>query len=166
MRTNALSVANYFVELANRDGVELHQYGLIKRVYITHGISLAYYGRSALDPRYDRVEAWRNGPVIPSVYHSFKHNGTNPITVPCIITEYGDDGEIEVKTPVLRDPLIKEVADAVWSAYRHMSDREIIDLLHMKGTPWFECYEEGKTNEIPDLYTRGFYKGFMNEDDK
>jgi uncharacterized phage-associated protein len=77
--------------------------------------------------------------------------------------DYGD-GEIEVKTPVLDDALIKEVADAVWSAYRHMSDKEIIDLLHMEGTPWSLCYEEGKTNEIPDLYTKVFYEGFMDED--
>jgi uncharacterized phage-associated protein len=48
MTTNALSVANYFVELSLRDNVDLKQYGLIKRVYITHGSSLGYMDRSAL----------------------------------------------------------------------------------------------------------------------
>jgi hypothetical protein len=51
MSTNGISVANYFIDLANRDSVDLRQYGLIKRVYITHGISLAYFDRPALDPR-------------------------------------------------------------------------------------------------------------------
>lgn len=41
METNALSVANYFVELSNRDGIDLHLLGLVKRVYIAHGFSLA-----------------------------------------------------------------------------------------------------------------------------
>ena len=41
METNALSVANYFVELSKRDGVDLHLLGLVKRVYIAHGFSLA-----------------------------------------------------------------------------------------------------------------------------
>jgi uncharacterized phage-associated protein len=163
MNTNALSVANYFVSLANRDGVELKQYGLMKRVYITHGLCLAYLDRPALDPRFDRVEAWKNGPVIPSVYHTFKHNGNRPITQECIIMEYIGGGEGVERTPRLADDEIREVADAVWEAYKGKSDYEIIKLLHQAGTPWSMCYKTNENNEIPDLYTKAFYENVMKE---
>ena len=41
METNALSVANYFVEISKREGKDLRLLGLVKRVYIAHGFSLA-----------------------------------------------------------------------------------------------------------------------------
>jgi uncharacterized phage-associated protein len=163
MNTNALSVANYFVELASKEGLEVRQYGLIKRVYITHGFTLAYYDRPALDPRFDRVEAWKNGPVIPSVYHSFKHNRNNPITEPCIIMDYRGEGEGEIKTPILYDEEIQEIAEGVWEAYKDISDSRIMELLHREGTPWSLCYEYGKTNEIPDLYTKVFYRRMVKK---
>lgn len=41
MRTNALSVANYFIELAQNEKKDIHLLGLVKRVYIAHGFALA-----------------------------------------------------------------------------------------------------------------------------
>lgn len=66
MKTNALSVANYFIELAHKEGKPIHLLGLVKRVYIAHGFALALLHRGLLDPRFDKVEAWRYGAVIPS----------------------------------------------------------------------------------------------------
>lgn len=50
MRINALSVANYFIDLAQRDSVSITQLGLMKRVYVAHGFSLALLNFSLLDP--------------------------------------------------------------------------------------------------------------------
>ena len=72
MKDNALSVANYLIDLAKKENKNLTQLGLMKRVYIAHGFSLAINKESLLDNRFDKVEAWKYGPVIPSVYHSFK----------------------------------------------------------------------------------------------
>ena len=154
---NATALANYFIDLAAEKGVELKQVGLIKRVYITHGFSLALFDKSALDPRFDIVEAWRLGPVIPSVYHSFKYNKDNPITEKSVIVEWTGK-EMNIVTPELHDDDIKQVANAVWSRYKDMSDVALIDLLHRKGTPWDLCYKEGENRVIPDLYTKAFYK--------
>lgn len=67
MKDNALSVANYFIDLAKKENKNLTQLGLMKRVYIAHGFSLAINKESLLDKRFDKVEAWKYGPVIPSV---------------------------------------------------------------------------------------------------
>ncbi|MDR1982324.1 MAG: DUF4065 domain-containing protein [Holosporaceae bacterium] len=136
MKTNALSVANYLVECAINENVEIHLLGLIKRVYIVHGFSLAIYDKPAIDSRFDRVEAWKYGPVIPSVYHSFKHYRDNPIVETVeIIEEYNGD-KPKFATPELHDEQIKRVCDMVRKRYRNLNDNDIVKLTHMSGTPW------------------------------
>ncbi|GHT50594.1 hypothetical protein AGMMS49982_06190 [Bacteroidia bacterium] len=157
MNVNAMAVANYFIDLSTNSNVELRQFGLMKRVYITHGFCLALLDKSALDPRYDVVEAWKNGPVVPSVYHSFKHNQNNPITEKSIIMKVVGD-KFKVETPELKDENIKRVAGAVWKRYLDVDDFEMIKMLHRDGTPWALCYVEGQNRPIPDLYTKTFYK--------
>jgi uncharacterized phage-associated protein len=157
MRVNAIAVANYFVDLAKANNVVIRQFGLMKRVYITHGFSLAMLDRPAIDPRFDTVEAWDNGPVIPSVYHSFKYNRNNPITEKSISVKV-DAEELEFETPELKDSEIQEVARFTWDRYLSLDDFELIELLHKKESPWGLCYERGLNRPIPDLYTRAYYK--------
>jgi uncharacterized phage-associated protein len=157
MNTNATALANYFIDLAKKDNLELKQFGLMKRVYIAHGFSLAILNRSALDPRFDVVEAWKNGPVIPSIYHSFKYNGNNPIKDKSVIVEV-KGRSFEMTTPELNDEDIKKISVAVFEKYRGYDDFKLIELLHREGTPWALCYREGENNKIPDLYTKAYYK--------
>lgn len=89
-KPNALAVANYFIEIAKREGKGITQLGLMKRVYIAHGFSLAIHHKSLLDPRFDKVEAWKYGPVIPNVYHSFKQYRSNPILEKTVIMTWDD----------------------------------------------------------------------------
>ena len=159
MKANAISLANYFVGRAVAEQVDVLQLSLMKRVYIAHGFCLAIFDRSALDPRFDVVEAWKYGPVIPSVYHSFKHNRKNPIIEESVIINvdpktYGIDWE----TPKLTDIDIIKVADVIWNRYLDFSDSQLVELTHRQGTPWGMCYQPGKTCIIPDEYTKAFYK--------
>lgn len=163
MKTNAISVANYIVELAKKDNTELHLLGLVKRVYIAHGFSLALYYRSLLDDRFDKVEAWRYGPVIPSVYHSFKQFKSAPITDFAQNMRWDEKSRTEVwYTPTVTDDQDKAVIEAVWKRYANMKDSKIVDLLHMRGTPWSLFYEEGKNNTIPDEVTGAYYQKLVN----
>ena len=52
MKDNALSVANYFIDLANKENKPITQLGLMKRVYIAHGFSLAINKKSLLDSKH------------------------------------------------------------------------------------------------------------------
>ena len=162
MEVDALAVANYFIDLSRRDRVDLHLLGLVKRVYIAHGFSLALTGQSLLNPRFDRAEAWKYGPVIPSVYHTFKHNRRNPIREHAVVSQWNFDKKEEVfNTPELTDPIAKTIVEAVWKRYLNVSDGELIDLTHREGTPWSMSYEPQQNNEIPDLYTEAFYKKLL-----
>ena len=158
MAPDAIALANYFVDLAKENNEEIKQLGLMKRVYITHGFCLAVLNKSAINPRFDNVEAWKLGPVIPSVYHSFKHHKNERITEKSVfVKEIKNDDGYEFITPKLQDEGVKKIADFVWERYKGFSDTAIVELTHRKGTPWDFCYEEGKNNTIPDLVTRAYY---------
>lgn len=162
MEVNALAVANYFVELSKRDKVPLRLLGLVKRVYIAHGFSLAITGRPLIDPRFDRIEAWKYGPVIPSVYHSFKHNKYDPITEPAVIARWNMAKAMEeFEVPELKNEEDKRLVELIWKRYKQLSDRDLVSLTHEPGTPWSMVYAEGENRVIPDERTRDYYEKVM-----
>ena len=71
------AVANYFLDIAERDGKTLNPMKLQKLVYIAHGWHLAIRRRPLIR---ESVEAWKYGPVIADLYHEFKKFGNMPIT--------------------------------------------------------------------------------------
>lgn len=156
MRTNALSVANYFIGIAKDRNSSLRPLKLMKLVYIAYGYALVLLGRSILDPRFDKVEAWKLGPVIPSVYHSFKIYGKTPITKKTTFL-VEEDGQVVVKEPKLEDDDVKAVCDFVWEKYSPYSDSQLVTVMHGVGTPWGRIYVEGANNEIPETLTKAYY---------
>lgn len=163
MKDNALSVANYFVSLAENSNNEIKTLRLMKLVYIAHGYMLAIFNRSVLSPKFDRVEAWKYGPVIPSVYHSFKIYRNNPIKKKTIIYGKETDAGVEILTPTLSDKEAIMVCDFVWGKYGKYNDCQLVTILHRKGTPWGMVYEEGMNREIPDELTKSYYKRLVEQ---
>ena len=100
MRTNAISIANYFVDKAQREDFKITLLRLVKYVYIAYGFGLSILDRNIIDERFDKVEAWKYGPVIPSVYHSFKYNGDKPITEKSIILSQEEIGRASCRERV------------------------------------------------------------------
>ena len=163
MKESALSMANYFIELAASQNKPVTPLRLMKLVYIAHGYILAMLGRSVLNPRFDRVEAWKYGPVIPSVYHSFKIYGNRPIQAKTVIFIRESKDGVETSEPELEDTEAKIICDFVWKRYEHFSDWDLVELLHKDNTPWKLVYEEGKNKEIPDMYTKVYFQKLVNE---
>ena len=159
MRTNALAVANYFIDLSLRDNKPIKLLGLIKRVYIAHGFALALLDHGLLDPRFDKVEAWKYGPVIPSVYHSFKQYKAEPIKEHTTVMEWDERiGEPKFETPVLNSKEDKKVVEIVWKRYADYTDSELVTLTHLQGTPWYLCFIKDENVVIPDILTEDYYR--------
>lgn len=161
MARNAIAVSNYFIDLAKKDNSEIKLLGLVKRVYIAHGFCLALYGKSFLDDRFDSVEAWRYGPVIPSVYHSFKYNRANPITDHAYLydgSEFDEENFVPPSLNPLYDQDIMDVCEMVWIRYKEVTDSDLVFLTHKDGTPWSICYVANENRPIPDKYTTEYYK--------
>lgn len=166
MNSDAIAIANYFIDKANSDDSAPYQLTLlrlVKYVYIAYGFAMAILDKVIIDKRFDTVEAWKYGPVIPSVYHSFKHNKNNPITEKSMIAvSENEEGDLNFIFPTVTDKNILLVLDFVWNRYRDKSTSDLIDLLHKPGTPWHYCYKQGCNAEIYDEMTKAYYKSIVD----
>lgn len=159
MKTDAIAVANFFIRRATEEETELTLLKLLKLVYIGYGFCLALLHRSILNDNFDWVEAWKYGPVIPSVYHTFKHNGKNPIkTEGTVVRDFDDNGEPCIETPRVEDDDVKLVLNTVWKRYRDINAATLVNLLHQDNTPWAFCYVPGENIEIPESVTTVYYE--------
>lgn len=159
MENYALAIANYFIDLAHKDKIDIRPLKLMKLVYIAHGYILALLDKPTDGAKLEEVEAWQYGPVFPSVYYSFKQYGGNPIDEKTTILDFDKltSGEDSFHTPILTSEEEKKVCEFVWRNYGKFSDSELVSKLHMHGTPWKECYKQGMNVVIPDKATKRYY---------
>ena len=129
MAYDAATVANRFIELAEHDeGRKLTPMQLIKLAYIAHGFSLAIKNRPLLD---EPVEAWRYGPVIPSLYRKLKAFGNGGVDKR-ISRFFGSE------TLASEDA---DLIDAVYEKYGKLTGGQLSFLTHKRGTPWSDAYK-------------------------
>jgi uncharacterized phage-associated protein len=124
MPYDAKVVANYFLELARRDGVPLTPLKLQKLVYLAHGWSLALRGQPLIS---QHAEAWRYGPVIPELYQAFKKFGGSPITERARVGENATELDEESKGLIA----------SVWRRYKNLSAVQLSALTHEPGSAWY-----------------------------
>ncbi|CAM2005528.1 Panacea domain-containing protein [Acanthopleuribacter pedis] len=133
-----------------------------KLTYLAHGFYYALYGQPLIN---ETVEAWKYGPVIPTLYHEFKEWGGNPIKrfaldfVPA--TGWFSKPEIPA-TPNYNGA--KSVIDQVVNQYGHLSTTQLYNLTHEPGGPWDRAYEEGiYGKDIPNELIRDHFANWVND---
>lgn len=80
MMATALEIADWLVRYRAEDaGAPIDAMSLQKHLFYAQGFHLAI----AHEPLFaDEMRAWRNGPVVPAVYHRYKECGAAPIEPP------------------------------------------------------------------------------------
>jgi uncharacterized phage-associated protein len=161
MPFKAKAVANEFLSLAKRDGRTLSPMQLIKLVYFAHGWYLAVTGKPLLD---EHVEAWKFGPVIPSVYHEFKKYGNGPIQEQAkTTTVLHDNGRMILSLTPLQlkgddSGLARKVIKEVWEKYKNLSAVQLSNLTHLPESPWsLTPDKEINGTDIPDMRIRDYF---------
>jgi len=124
-----LAVANYLIGKAHSEGDRITVMKLLKLVYIAHGWSLGLTGKPLIG---EEVQAWRYGPVIPSVYQDFRHYKGNPIERQKAVII--DGGKYFI--PTVTDETARRLLDKVWDEYKKYSGLQLSTLTHQPGTPW------------------------------
>ena len=127
-----------------RRGTETTPMHVLKLVYISHGWTLGLYGRSLIN---EPAEAWRYGPVVPSVYHRYKSFRGDPITTePVNRSDAFDDEQ-------------RDVIEQVHEVYGDFTALQLSALTHKPGTPWDITYREyGAGVIIPNELIRDYYE--------
>jgi uncharacterized phage-associated protein len=129
-------VANYFLDRASAENISLSQMKLIKLVYIAYGWILALTGKRLFE---EAIQAWRHGPVIPSLYHEFKHNRAEPICEPSVRYDM-DTEEFSVPRISVYDEETGFILEKVWASYKMFSGSSLRAKTHEANTPWSKVF--------------------------
>jgi len=148
--TDAMSVAKWFVERANKEFVDeegvsegLTNLKLQKLLYFAQAVSLSLKGQPLFN---EKIEAWKFGPVVPDVYHALKEFGSGPVAIAAVGQELDSEA-----TSLLED---------VWSVYGKFSAHELVNITH-NHLPWKEIYlSSSDNNEITRESIQNYYANY------
>ena len=139
----------------NKKDVETDILKLNKLVYIALGFSLAL---EDFDLFKEEVQAWKMGPVIPEVYHSFKYNKYKNIKEPIL-----EDGD-ELVPKITKDSNgVYDLLNEVLSVYKGKDGMKLMEYTHRDGTPWSAFYDGSRHKVIDRKYIKVYYKGLLKD---
>ena len=145
---DARALANYFLDLGERDGIPIDQLKLQKLVYFAHGWHLALTGEPLI---FQTVVAWPHGPVIRDLYWEFRRYGRVPISGRATIPPDGvRTREHHPMEADLSDDS-RSVADRTWDVFKNFSGAELSAMSHDEGTPWQQVATGKKPGQVRDL---------------
>lgn len=142
---NVSDVANFLV-LSSKPEEEdfMTNLRVNKLLYFIQGCYLSRKNEPLFE---ENFEAWKLGPVIPSIYNRYKVYGNNPITKESV-TE-----DIELPRDVMM------VITDVLREYGKYTTRKLVAITHESNTSWSKVFVEGQNNEISrDLIKDEFSK--------
>lgn len=139
----AVDIAQHFLDLAIERRTTLTPMELIKLTYIAHGWMLGLYSTPLIR---DEVEAWKYGPVIPSLYHKTKKFGSKPVT------------DRLSRFPKELDVYERSLVDQVFCKYGKLGGMALSALTHENGSPWEQIWDGTYADPIPDDLIEHHYK--------
>ncbi|MCG7585648.1 Panacea domain-containing protein [Photobacterium sp. OFAV2-7] len=146
------ALANFFIQKAKEEDIELSNLKLQKLMYIGYGWTLALTGRDLTDG--EGFQAWKHGPVSPTVYHQLKRYGSGAIQEKA----FEFDEELGLYYPNVNSPENIQVLTKVWDIYKSFSAWSLRCLTHEDGTPWKAVFDPtGMYTEIPVSLVDQFY---------
>lgn len=163
MAYDAKAVANYFLDAAADAKTSLTPMKLQKLIFFAHGWHLALCDEPLIA---DPIEAWQFGPVVPSIYHEFKHERSGAISSKA--TEL-DFEEFEVVEPRVAedDSKARRIMAQIWKTYGPISAVRLSNLTHLPGTPWATARanhgESSRNVPIHDSLIKEYFKAQLEK---
>lgn len=151
-------VTNFILEKAERERLSITPAKLFKLVYLVYGWVLAVLDKRLFD---EPIQAWKLGPVVPSLYHEFKRFGKNPITEKSVYM----DEESQVSYPFLdADESTALVMTKAWEVYSPFTASALVNKRYEPESPWFKYYtKEEKHISIPDKEIKEYFVKKISE---
>jgi uncharacterized phage-associated protein len=154
----AAAIANEFIKLARESNRPLSPMKLQKLVYFAHGWYLALTGKPLIN---EPVEAWKFGPVIPSLYHALKNYGHGDIGDSItddpfdLYFSLGKDfaehtSSIDDGPDLAENELAKQLVKRIWDVYGGFSAVQLSNLTHGDDAPWTQTPDKDKKHTVID----------------
>lgn len=119
------AIANFFLRRQRLTQMKLH-----KLVYFAHGWHLGLNRGPLLD---EAIQAWRYGPVVPSLYEEFKWFGPEPID--CLATRKSGRRAL-APTVDPDDTFVLNLLERIWDLYGPLSAARLSRMTHEPDSPW------------------------------
>ena len=150
MLYSAIDIANYFVNRAIEAGRPLTPMQVLKLTFLAHGWNL---GLNEMPLINEPVQAWKCGPVIPSVYFAFQPYGKDPIDK-AAKDFFEKESEIESNSSLFdADTETKSLLEKIYEEYSGYDGSDLSKLTHMNGSPWEITVRPYKGKELPRFLT-------------
>lgn len=151
--SNAVDVANEIIRVAHETGKSISNMKLQKLLYLAQGIHLALKSDTPLFD--DVIEAWKYGPVVPSVYHKFKIYFAGEIPAIHPFSSGADVLGDEKKK------LVRRVVDL----YGGLSAISLSNFTHLPDSPWYPVYNDttNLSSEITASSISTYFKGWIKK---
>lgn len=148
---NSFDIAFRLLNFAKEDGYIMPQMKLLKLTYIAHGYYLGFYDKALF---IDEVQAWKFGPVIPSLYQITKRFGNHNV----------DSFIVGLYCKKTLTPEDDKFLRMVWNAYKNNGGLQLSTLTHQEGTPWSQVYKEGISDlTIDNEIIKDYYKKLISD---
>lgn len=145
-----VTIANFFIGKAADTG-GLGRLKTQKLIYCAYGWWLVLVGETPPLVN-ERPEAWRMGPVFPTLYHRLKSHGVG--TVSKLVEDY-DEASV---TRLDENDNIKHFLHSAWLRYEPYSGLALSHITHREGSPWQRVISEHGKNtpslKIPNAYIK------------
>lgn len=132
------AVANEFLSLPEAKD-QVSPMKIQKLVYFAHGWHLAFYDTPLVS---ESVQAWKYGPVFPTLYAEFREFGRHSITRLAreVEIERRPEGGFLIRQSEPRidptDRSAKSLVRKVWDQIGNYTGVQLSSLTHRSGTPW------------------------------
>jgi uncharacterized phage-associated protein len=135
MPYSAIQVANYILHLAGTKGQSLTPMQLLKLVYIAEGWHQKFYSLALID---EPIQAWKYGPVIPSLYFAIRNFGADAIEG--LIRDPQDGTFPNLPADAEQAQMVVE---QVYKVYGHLTGTELSRISHSPESPWSIVTKQG-----------------------
>lgn len=127
----ATDVAKYVIKYFNNNNAEITNLKLQKLLYYIQGEALS---QNSLPMFWDSIQAWKHGPVVPSVYYQYNRFLSYPIEI-----DISDMLDI-----ALRD---KKIINSVLEKHKDIDPWELVGKTHEE-EPWKNTYSTENQNNV------------------
>lgn len=153
---SAEQIAEFFIKTANQQIIDedgategITNLKLQKILYFAQAAYLAVHEKPLFK---EEIEAWKFGPVVPSVYRKYKRYTNTAIPSPETIVEF--------------DVNLINFLNSIWEIYGKYSATELVEITH-NHKPWKQAFFEGKKNTIIEKsLMMSHYKGYFLPQDE